>query len=274
MSDSLTYVENTVIANNAFTGLYITGRVGGPTKYVTNTTISGNGGSGLYVYYYDYTLITNTSIWGNSGFGFESYAESQSFLMNTIIGGNLAGNCYNSYYLLDIGGNFTDDDTCLPGFDPITGFDPVLSDNGGSTLTHALLPGSPALDAGVNCSVAEDQRGYPRDVTCDAGSYELFCSLTVTRGSPDTLIDFTPASSPFDLVSGLLSELREDAGFARATCLGSFGTGPAVDPLPDPPTGDGRYYLARGVTSCPNAGFGVSTLTPDPRGALAAGPCP
>jgi hypothetical protein len=54
-----------------------------------------------------------------------------------------------------------------------------LLDNGGNTLTHALLPGSPALDA-ADCAEAEgaaltiDQRGFPRPQgnACDIGAFE------------------------------------------------------------------------------------------------------
>ena len=48
-----------------------------------------------------------------------------------------------------------------------------MADNGGPTLTHALLAGSPAIDAGDNalCS-ATDQRSVARDVACDVGSFE------------------------------------------------------------------------------------------------------
>src|SRR5206468_3290838 len=38
-----------------------------------------------------------------------------------------------------------------------------LQDNGGPILTHALLPGSPAIDNGKNFNgIATDQRGFPR----------------------------------------------------------------------------------------------------------------
>jgi hypothetical protein len=50
-----------------------------------------------------------------------------------------------------------------------------LADNGGPTLTMALLPGSPAIDAG-NTLLAPtcDQRGYPRPAgaAADIGAYE------------------------------------------------------------------------------------------------------
>jgi hypothetical protein len=64
----------------------------------------------------------------------------------------------------------------------ITGQDPLLGplqDNGGPTLTHALLDGSPALDwipASEIGTITTDQRGQPRpspsDGNADIGAYE------------------------------------------------------------------------------------------------------
>jgi hypothetical protein len=53
-----------------------------------------------------------------------------------------------------------------------------LADNGGPTQTMALLPGSPAIDAGDNTVASEwDQRGrgYPRIVNgiIDIGAFEF-----------------------------------------------------------------------------------------------------
>jgi hypothetical protein len=49
-----------------------------------------------------------------------------------------------------------------------------LQDNGGSTRTHALLAGSPALEAGAGCP-AKDQRGVdrPQGSACDIGALEV-----------------------------------------------------------------------------------------------------
>jgi predicted outer membrane repeat protein len=48
-----------------------------------------------------------------------------------------------------------------------------LTDNGGATLTHALQPGSLAIDA-VECDLASDQRGEPRqEDACDIGAFEM-----------------------------------------------------------------------------------------------------
>jgi len=58
--------------------------------------------------------------------------------------------------------------------------DPSLKDNGGPTSTHALLPGSVAIDRNPpNASrienISTDQRGVrrPQGVGCDIGAYEL-----------------------------------------------------------------------------------------------------
>lgn len=51
----------------------------------------------------------------------------------------------------------------------------ALANNGGFTQTHALLAGSPAIDAGTNTGCpATDQRGVsrPQGTFCDIGSYE------------------------------------------------------------------------------------------------------
>jgi hypothetical protein len=78
-----------------------------------------------------------------------------------------------------LGNNVFTDGSCFPmGSDQIVG-DPglgALGDNGGPTLTHALLPGSPAIDAasGAFCP-ATDQRGVARPIgpACDVGAFEL-----------------------------------------------------------------------------------------------------
>ncbi len=63
----------------------------------------------------------------------------------------------------------------------------TVADNGGNTLTHALLTGSPALDvipAGA-CSATMDQRDVirPQNTNCDIGAYELW-RLNIGTVSP------------------------------------------------------------------------------------------
>ena len=65
-----------------------------------------------------------------------------------------------------------------------------LADNGGTTLTLALLPGSPAIDAGTGTGVPPtDQREFPRPagLAVDIGAFEYGpVMLTITISPSDT----------------------------------------------------------------------------------------
>ena len=59
---------------------------------------------------------------------------------------------------------------------PAAPIDPLLdplAENGGPTLTHALQPGSPAINRGDPASPPQDQRGYSRLGVPDVGAFEL-----------------------------------------------------------------------------------------------------
>jgi predicted outer membrane repeat protein len=63
-----------------------------------------------------------------------------------------------------------------------------LADNGGPTLTMALMAGSPAINTGANGCPATDQRGEAREGQCDIGAYEHKVSqLEVNPGSQTIL---------------------------------------------------------------------------------------
>ncbi|MCP4421260.1 MAG: hypothetical protein GY805_32005 [Chloroflexi bacterium] len=74
-------------------------------------------------------------------------------------------------------GSFVDieDNSCSPALSGDPQLD-ALKDNGGATFTHALLPSSPAIDAGDNDACpATDQRVFARPFNniCDIGAFEL-----------------------------------------------------------------------------------------------------
>jgi hypothetical protein len=102
--------------------------------------------------------VQNTIISGNGGSGTPDFSGTV-----TSLGDNLVGDTSEST------GWLAND---LQGVDPRLG---ALASNGGPTRTHALLNGSPAIDAGNNEGApAADQRGLPRIVneTIDIGAYE------------------------------------------------------------------------------------------------------
>jgi len=72
--------------------------------------------------------------------------------------------------------------------DPLLG---SLADNGGSTFTHALQSGSPAIDHGDPAAPVQDQRGYSRLRIPDVGAFEFGGVATIlanvsTRGFVQT----------------------------------------------------------------------------------------
>ena len=143
---------------------------GGPSICGEGGAVYGSGEA--FIVIVNSTLFANYSEWGGpirwSG------STSPPSLGNSIVAGNIVGGfgspCPGA--IDDLGNNLSDDD-CGPVFAVITGLDPELVDNGGPTLTHALLPGSSAIDAAGDCGLATDQRGLLRwDGTCDTGGFE------------------------------------------------------------------------------------------------------
>lgn len=97
-------------------------------------------------------------------------------LVNTIVARNPGQNCDGT--ITSGGHNLASTSRChLDGPGDLFGLDPLLAglrDNGGSILTEALLPGSPAVDAADCPPPATDARGVsrPQGPACDIGAYE------------------------------------------------------------------------------------------------------
>ncbi|MEM7118790.1 MAG: GEVED domain-containing protein [Chloroflexota bacterium] len=117
----------------------------------------------------------------------------------------------------------------------------TLQDNGSSTMTHALLDGSSAIDAGNNgvCLASPinnvDQRGIarPQGTTCDAGAYERRTAVSpVLSINSDPALEWTPAQPSCTTTlwyatspHGTYSEYNGDpASFDVGTPLGSSST--------------------------------------------------
>jgi hypothetical protein len=175
---TVTLTNCTVSANSALNGGGIL-TFGRGTATLTNCTISGNnaGGGGGGVFSSGTTTLTNCTVSGNSaGFGgggiFNAYGAVT--LNNTIVAGQTFGEDVTNF-----GGTITGSHNLIGG-DPMLG---PLADNGGPTQTMALLPGSPAIDAGNNLLAVDaqgnplttDQRGFARigGGTVDIGAFEV-----------------------------------------------------------------------------------------------------
>ncbi|MBE7384696.1 MAG: right-handed parallel beta-helix repeat-containing protein [Leptolyngbya sp. SIO1E4] len=175
-------VINSTINNNDRDGIFILGRPSGGDESHMNligSTISDNGRHGIIGYFADEILVTNTTISGNGGNGIIDLDFNPSRVTSSII----ANNGHDSVFNRDVVGDFTtggnnligDGDGSTSFTDGVNGdivgttanpIDPrlgPLQDNGGPTLTQALLPDSPAIDAGSNPNtLTTDQRGAAR----------------------------------------------------------------------------------------------------------------
>lgn len=203
-SGSLTLVETTVSGNRAGGaggGIY---NAAGATLALTNSTFGGNtadtDGGGLAnvgtATLLNVTLADNLADDDNNGSsnggGIWDSGSATTTLKNTLLArnadrGGQSPECAGSvgsqgFNLLqrDTGCTFaaTGNDVVNPATTLILG---ALRDNGGPTLTHALLFGSPAIDAGTNTGCpATDQRGIARPLngtgsaTCDIGASTSF----------------------------------------------------------------------------------------------------
>jgi hypothetical protein len=195
-SGMMRIINSTIVGNQA--GIRSTGLGGGIrtgcgcTAEIVNSTISGNEAAewGGGVAAAGTVSITNCTITNNTvgGAGGALWVRGEVNLENTIIANNIGSK--DCVIHQDFGGqgelgvtsyNLIEDGSCNADVsgDPKLG---PLADNGGDTLTHALLPGSPAIDAisAVLCTLPTDQRGGLRpvvqispDTPCDIGAFEV-----------------------------------------------------------------------------------------------------
>ena len=152
---------------------------------IENSTFTGNGAQqALYVG--GGTVIVNNCTFAGNVRGVAVVSGSMTISNTIIADSDPATNCSGTF--TSGGHNLSSDNSCaanLTGPGDLNNTDPVLgalADNGGPTRTHALLTGSPAIDAGdnVGCS-STDQRGFvrPKDgdrdcnALCDIGAYEF-----------------------------------------------------------------------------------------------------
>ena len=213
------FTNNTAISQNTGGGA---ASCGGPCRIV-NSTFTGNqvihdtpgtnqGGGAFWISPLIAAVVIDieaSTIAGNSaphtGGGIRRQGASGSLnLRGTIVADNdlvsdtttarvdLFGNInLAGFNLIEDSTGYNGTETTDPGTN-VLGVDPlldVLADNGGPTLTRALLTGSPAIDAGTCTLIAGgtldvDQRGEPRVPPCDIGAFEFDGTIVATEDAP------------------------------------------------------------------------------------------
>jgi CSLREA domain-containing protein len=201
---------NTSVNSNTATAGSTGGIFNAGNMEIVNSTIGCNsaddgGGGGIMN---DGTSTVNSSTFSDNsaryGGGIYNLSSAILHLQNSILANSLmGGDCYNRGVIAANLNNLVEDGSCSP---TLSG-DPKLSslqDNGGPTLTYALLPGSPAINAGQNTTcLTVDQRGVARPQLgqCDIGAFESRgFTLAVGGGNNQVTAIGSPFSAPLEVI--------------------------------------------------------------------------
>jgi len=209
-----------------------------PTE-IRNSTITGNLGGGLLTYggqpyptrLFNVTIADNVAT--SSAGGFDHDLSTPAEVRNTIIagntgvGGNDIGGAFQSlgHNLIGTRGTATGFTNGVNGDRVGTNASPIapglapLADNGGPTLTRALLPTSPAIDAGDPVVFEPtDQRGVVRVAgQTDIGAFEAGLGSAI------------PGCNPVPNSTGVLG--RTTATGSSSVSVNAFGLSASSLPL-------------------------------------------
>jgi hypothetical protein len=207
---------------------------------VSNSTISGNrttgtgfpemGGGGIWglhnVNLRQSTVTENMAALGPAGV-FAGFNGANIAIQRAIVAGNSGSDCGAApgaavesfgFNLVGAGcpSNIAGDVVAAPGLAPLAVNPP------GRTATHALFPGSAAIDAAGAC-VGTDQRGVTRPMgpACDIGAYEAEVSTTFIVTSPVDAVDAAPGDGICQTGAG---ECTLRAAVMEANALGGDDT--------------------------------------------------
>ena len=221
------------------------------TINITNSTFSDNSAriSGGAIYNSNGTInITNSTFSNNStsisssrgGAISNNNTSGKINITNSILVGNTArtsgseevsGNITsNGYNLVGVNGNAGGfqtiaTDRVLAG--AVSTAITALGDYGGATQTFALVPNSPAIDAGNNASApATDQRGLARIVngTIDIGSFESRGFTFTTTGTPQSTTVNRAFSTPLAVTVSSMDNTPVNGGTITFTAPSSDAT--------------------------------------------------
>ena len=280
--DGPTTLNSSTVSNNSasYGPGGIDNYINGPLT-LNNSTVSGNsGGFGGAIggsNHGNTLILNNSTLSGNISPRGALYVPAGTVIMkNTILADNGGGSVtFQGAYpsaLISLGNNLSTDNFCSPSYISLYGgvvsggldqptdlnntpalLAPLALNLPGTTKTHALLPGSPAIDAGGDC-LPTDQRGVPRPqgAACDIGAYEVGGACAPP---PPNMV----AWWPLDEGSGATS-FQDIIGGNNATPFAS-PVGAAQGPQPV----SGKVG---GAMQFPKFGNGLSGARVSPQGAL------
>ena len=251
---SVTITDSTISGNSGSAGIY---EEGGATVRLSNSTVSGNIGGAIRTVSGEQVYLVNATIVNNTGADNQVHASLVQ-LRNTIVGHspafantgpdvsgiitsqghNLISDGGSVFPAGNPNGNSDIVGTTAAPIDPVVG---SVSNNGGQNTTVALLPGSPAINAGDNCvtqathcgdantpQIVNDERGpgFSRIVngTVDIGAFESRgFNIAVVSGSGQSAQINSAFAAP--LVAGVSSPDPVNGGLITFT---SPASGPSA----------------------------------------------
>jgi hypothetical protein len=258
------------VTNSTFSGNSATGDGGGIANSgsvsLVNSTLSGNsatgnGGGVANLNTGTMTLVNNTLSGNRAGIGGGGLFNSGGnvFFKNTIIAGSQAQDVFGAGPVYSLGGNLIGSNVSIvqgPGdqfnVNPLLA---PLGNYGGPTQTHALLPGSPAINRGDKCVLTNscganielilttDQRGVGRQMGgyVDIGAFESGgFTLAIAGGNNQSTTINTSFANPLAVkVTALISIEPVSGGQVIFAQNGGSGQGATIAGVPATVNADG-----------------------------------
>ncbi|MFL5327604.1 MAG: choice-of-anchor Q domain-containing protein [Gemmataceae bacterium] len=195
ISHGTTTIDNSTVANNS-------AHDGGGIMFFDGTATIRN-----------LTVAYNTAV-GSGGGTTDNYASVTT--INTIIAGNAApdqANVWGAAFAAGSSNNLLNVSAAAAGLN-------TLANNGGPTQTIALLPGSPAINAGISVGLTTDQRGAGfnriNSGASDIGAFESKLPPTVTS------VVFGDGAAQRSMVKQVVVTFSEPVSFSGGNVAAAF----------------------------------------------------